>query len=348
LRKSDGTAAGTVLVKHLDAVPSVASNARRATADVNGTLLFMTADAAHGRELWKSDGTAAGTKLVKDIKAGPYNSDPSFLTNVNGTLFFTADDGVHGRELWKSDGTEAGTKMVKDINPGPASGFPDAFIGNLTVVGRTLFFTADDGVHGLELWKSDGTEEGTVMVKDINPGPASSVERRSPGQTAPPGLGGGARPGTNVQRHGLGSDTMAVVNGTLFFVADDGVHGYELWKSDGTAAGTVLVKDIAPGDKDADPTHLTNLNGALFFAAGDGVHRKQLWRSDGTEAGTVLVKDIFPNSIKPFPQDEAIRNLTVTSDGLFFVARRLSPDSPRPVQASLDLWYMPAPRRRPD
>jgi RNA polymerase sigma factor (sigma-70 family) len=350
LRKSDGTAAGTVVVKDIDALPSVALKARRATADVNGTLFFMAADAAHGRELWKSDGTAAGTKLVKDIKVGRNDSDPGFLTNVNGTLFFTADDGVHGRELWKSDGTEAGTKMVKDINPGPASGFPDAFIGNLSVIGRTLFFTADDGVHGLELWKSDGTEKGTVMVKDINPGPASSMERRLPGETAPPGLGRGARPGINVQRLGLGTDAMAVVKGTLFFVADDGVHGYELWKSDGTAAGTVLVKDIAPGGLDGNPNRLTHFNGALYFQAGDGVHYRRLWKSDGTEAGTVPLKKFFPDSVKPrpFPWDQSVESMAATSDGLFFAAHHGAKD-PRTVDRGiLGLWYMQGPRRRHD
>ena len=89
---------------------------------------------------------------------------------MGGTLFFTADDGIHGRELWKSDGTKAGTVLVKDINPGGSGGYDYDGPYDLTDVGGTLFFTADDGTHGQELWKSDGTEAGTVLVKDINPG----------------------------------------------------------------------------------------------------------------------------------------------------------------------------------
>ncbi len=86
------------------------------------------------------------------------------------------------------------------------------------------------------------------------------------------------------------------VNGTLFFEADDGTSGKELWKTDGTAAGTVLVKDINPGAGDSDPHHLTNVNGMLFFRAGDGTNGRELWKSDGTAAGTVMVEDIFPGS----------------------------------------------------
>jgi RNA polymerase sigma factor (sigma-70 family) len=347
LWKSDGTAAGTALVKHVGAWPTFSGRGwRRAWADVNGTLFFMGIDGAHGLELWKSDGTEQGTVLVKDINPGAFGSAPCYLTVVNGTLFFTADDVAHGRQLWKSDGTDAGTVMVKEINRGRAGGFPNASMGNLTAVGRTLFFAADDGVHGLELWKSDGTEEGTVMVKDINPGPASSVEWKRPGDTAPPGLDRPIPPGSTVQRFGLGGDTMAAVNGTLFFVADDGVHGYELWKSDGTEKGTALVKDIAPGAKSANPNRLTNVNGTLFFQAGDGAHWKQLWKSDGTEAGTVPVKDFAPDGLKPLPEIELIDCLTPAGGGLFFTVQRWGPDLPSQLRGTPGLWYMPAPRPR--
>src|SRR6266542_348424 len=98
---------------------------------------------------------------------------------------------------------------------------------------------------------------------------------------------------------GVGSNpsTLLPVNGTSFFVADDGVHGQELYKSDGTAAGTVLVKDVNPGSGSSGPDTLTNLGGTLYFSADDGSHGRELWTSDGTTAGTVLIKDGFAGTI---------------------------------------------------
>ena len=73
------------------------------------------------------------------------------------------------------------------------------------------------------------------------------------------------------------------INGTLYFVAGDFLHGDELWKSDGTAAGTVMVKDIAPpGSGSSGPEDLTNVSGTLYFEANDGSHGKELWKTNGT------------------------------------------------------------------
>ena len=106
------------------------------------------------------------------------------------------------------------------------------------------------------------------LLKDINPGRASSMM--------------------------LTADGFAGVNGVAYFAANDGTNGTELWKSNGTAAGTVLVKDINSGSTGSYPTSLTNVNGTLFFSATDGVSPNELWRSNGTAAGTVLERQWHP------------------------------------------------------
>ncbi|WP_375327632.1 ELWxxDGT repeat protein [Microcystis sp. BLCC-F210] len=212
LWKSDGTAAGTVLVKDIGLGSSYFPPSYLTA--VGNTLFFRAFDGVNGQELWKSDGTAAGTVLVKDIRPGPGGSLDFFtqMTAVGNTLFFTAFDSVNGTELWKSDGTAAGTVLVKDINPGYDNPFSGLNPQNLTAVGNTLFFTADDGVNGRELWKSDGTEAGTILVGDIRPGSSSSDPQN-----------------------------LRVVGSTLYFTADDGVNGRELWAVSGPAVPTLAI-----------------------------------------------------------------------------------------------------------
>src|SRR5581483_9733466 len=118
----------------------------------------------------------------------------------------------------------------------------------LTPAGPKLFFLAQDAQHGYELWKSDGTAAGTVLVKDINPGPMASV--RTP---------------ANYSRAYLTN-----INGVVYFAATDGVHGTELWKSNGTEAGTVMVKEIMPTASESNPQDLVNFNGTLYLTATDG------------------------------------------------------------------------------
>lgn len=156
---------------------------------------------------------ASGTKLVKDIHRGNTGSCPSRLTASGGRLFFVAEDGVHGFQLWKSDGTRAGTGLVKGTSSND-SYYP----AGLTNVAGRLFFVTSDRAHGPELWVSDGTSAGTRLVKDIEPGGRNgSLDFRD---DTPPSL--------------------AAVGHTLFFTPKAPAHGEELWRSDGTSAGTRL------------------------------------------------------------------------------------------------------------
>lgn len=317
--------------------------------DVNGTIFFTADDGTNGRELWKTDGTDAGTVLVKDIYPGansaftplPSSSNITWLTNVNGILYFVADDGVHGNELWKSDGTAAGTLLVKDINPstvGSAIGGPD----ELTALNGTLYFYADDGTHGYELWKSDGTAAGTVMIKDIYTGSFGAVSESffSSGLRTFNGklifgadngftngeelwVSDGTAAGTVMLKDLTGDffssspDDFTVVGSTMYFTARTSTYGTELWKTDGTAAGTVLVKDITPGMSSTTMIELTAVGNTLFFAANTTTAGYELWKSDGTDAGTVMVKDINPGTASSiFGLDDSFKNV----NGLLFFA----------------------------
>ena len=227
------------LLKDINTLPEGFGSIPTDLIQVGSTIFFSAETSTQGRELWKTDGTASGTVLVKDINIGSNGSNPRHLTNVNGTLYFQANDGTSGTELWKSDGTQTGTARVKDIY---AEGAFSSDPRDLINVNGVLFFRAYDGTSGYELWKSNGTELGTVRVKDIRPGSSGSL-----GQSA---------------------YSLTNVNGILFFEANDGTSGNELWRSNGTEIGTVRVKDISLGS--SNPSGLTNVSGTLFFQANDG------------------------------------------------------------------------------
>src|SRR6478735_3735210 len=274
------------LVADINPTENTEYGSTRELTAFGGLVCFSGNDGFHGEELWGSDGTETGTGMVKDIHPGPNSSEPYWFTDVGGTLFFSAEDGAHGRELWRSDGTEAGTEMVKDIYsgetdryPGPANSTP----AQLTYVGGTLFFVAEDAEHGRELWRSDGTEGGTTLLRDFLPGSGSG-----------------------------GAAWLTPVNGTLFFVADDPVHrDDELWRSDGTEAGTQMV--IGPGWGDSTLGPFADIGGTLFFATGRLGGQGALWRSDGTEAGTEMVKGLATEA--------HLEEFTDLDGTLYFVAK---------------------------
>src|SRR5690606_27425465 len=148
-----------------------------------------------------------------------------------------------------------------------------------------LYFTANDGAAGQELWRTDGTEAGTHRVSDIAPGAGSS---------------------------NIYGATPASFGGANYFSANDGTRGEELWRSDGTEAGTILLKEFNPGGAGSKPGGFIEAAGQFYFRVS-----QQIWTTDGTEAGTTLVIDLAeagPSDIRMGYEMVAI------GDRLFFPA----------------------------
>ncbi|MCF6284777.1 MAG: hypothetical protein L3K26_06280, partial [Candidatus Hydrogenedentes bacterium] len=272
-----------------------------------GDLVFSAKDGDDDEELWVLDGDSDVAKRLADINPGPTPSYPYYTVSIKGCVVMAATSAVEGRELWilQENGT---VELLADIYTDNSVN-PSSTPRSITPAGKLLYFAANDIVHGLELWCSDGTRSGTRMVKDIFPERASS----NPSE-------------------------LTTVGKQLFFVAEDGNHGYELWRSDGTTPGTAMLREINP-EGSARPTGLTAFKGGLvfsafrpldgeelwivepgrepkqikdinggtasskprdlvvwkdhvYFRANDGLHGEELWRTDGTGEGTVMVKDI--------------------------------------------------------
>jgi ELWxxDGT repeat protein len=325
LWRSDGTPEGTFLVRQL---PSGGFLPFSWPTPLDGAVVFSS-----GTSLWKTDGTFEGTEIVDSSLL-----EPAELTLFDGSAYFRARTPETGTELWKSDGTEAGTALVKDIHPGnDFQGFPNSSTPlELTVSGGSLFFTANHDGMNRNLWKSDGTESGTVRVYSAPPGsfysPSELFDNEgtlffaslTPEFGYEPWKSNGTEAGTvllkDITPGELGSGSFfggpaPLPGGLVLFAASDGVSGLELWKSDGTEAGTVRVKDIFPGIVGSEPRPLIVIDGRAYFAADDGVHGRELWMSDGTEDGTRLVEDLSPGA-----SFSGIANLYAVGSILVFTA----------------------------
>ncbi|MBO0698525.1 MAG: hypothetical protein J2P46_09030, partial [Zavarzinella sp.] len=231
--------------------------------------------------------------LIADIAPGGADSSPSSFTGMSNFVYFAASTGTAnsstiGEELWRTDVTTGATTLVADIYPGGSGVFVHSSSPrNLTAVGNTLFFTATDGTTGTELWKSDGTAAGTVLVKDI-------------------------RPGSNSSNPAM----LTAVGNTLYFTATDATTGTELWKSDGTAAGTVEVADLTPGSTNTTFEWLKDIGGRLVFA-----------RQESSFGGnpTVDVFAVDPGGLTPIVSYAAEAGVAVVGTRLFYHA--FTPDS---------------------
>jgi ELWxxDGT repeat protein len=256
------------------------------------TLYFAAEDAPGNLELWKSNGTSAGTTRVADILPGEIGSSPELLTAWNDRLVFRAIQPSTGNEPWISDGTVQGTSILSNIHANPFMGGASPKEGLWMKIGGkpVYFFGATDGMHGFELWRTDGTREGTRMVKDVAPGFDSGI-------------------GVTYELEAMG--------GLLYFIGYDPEYGENIWRSDGTEQGTWMIKNLAPEDREAYPWQLTAAGKKLYFTATDPAHGHELWVTDGTSDGTGLLFDSIPGPAFPF-----VYRLAGVDQQVFFVTEK--------------------------
>lgn len=320
LWSTDGTPEQTSLVK--DVWPGPTNSDIGQVTLFNGRVLFHAEDGVHGRELWVSDGTPEGTQLLLDIAPGAASSDPHYFRPVEQWMYFAADNGTQGNELWRTDGTPGGTQLVTEVNPGP----PGADIWGLTAARNRLYFAAGSSEYGEELFEIR-TDVNTPRCLELVPGTrgggpnhmfvfqdhlffaandgrlGEELYRISLENPDNPELAGDINTPLGTEEVSSFPKQLTPFQEGLLFSATDREHGNELWFSDGTEQGTLLLADIAPGSEDATPGDLAAVGDRAFFTARNVAAGRELWMTSGPSGSTEMVMDLVPGPAGSDPKD---------------------------------------------
>ncbi len=232
--------------------------------------------------LWRTRGTPETTELVKKLEHYFFPTrtlNPNwFISNGDVLMFAGSAESLHGSPTyWRTDGTSTGTYVLNEEIITSLQGVVRAkpFVWN-----NNIYFNAGTRISGGEPWVSDGTREGTRMLKDIMPGINGSFHSTDY---------------LEVSRY------FHLFRDRLWFCADDGIHGYEVWSTDGTTSGTQLALDLTPGPE--GPCRIWTVYRDHLILLANGI----AYLSDGTAAGTRPIRDgrtglsIDPKNVSPFP-----------------------------------------------
>ncbi|MFT5724394.1 MAG: ELWxxDGT repeat protein [Bacteroidia bacterium] len=325
---SDGTDSGTKLLK--DIYKGYKDAQIQHMTNHNGMVYFVADDSTHGKELWKTDGTTAGTVMVKDLNTDITSSNINYINSFKSELYFAARNPSDNKtNVFRTNQSDTSFITLLD-----ASGDPFYTFNNVTICDSVMYFGGNQTGKGVELCRTNGSQSGTYMIKDLDNGSYSS----SPEQ-------------------------ITCMNGLIYFVADYD-KGKELYYTDGTASGTRLtqdlypiqtdafitnltalnsvlvfsahssgnyydfelysrkegssikkVKDIYPGSTASRPSHFFTHNNLLYFTADDGATGREIWISDGTSSTTKLFWDLLVNT-----PDNVITSIAETPEGVVFNA----------------------------
>jgi ELWxxDGT repeat protein len=254
-------------------------------------------------------------RLPRNLAAGEIISSGALLFHVSGLSGLEVTDGAAAPTVLVADDIQ----LQRPVDATWAEGL--------------LFFVRDSAEEGPELWRSDGTPEGTGPARNLQPGPIGGVE-------------------PHLQEFRMRSYEPRVASpsaGRVVFPGNDGTTGVELWSSDGTEVGTEVVADIAPGSDSSWPRHLASLgNGVVLFAAEHPNLGYELFRTDGTAAGTSMVRDLVVGAGSSVPDDFVVQDGVLyfsawtpshgreawRSDGTFAGTYRLTDVAPGPLSSS--------------
>jgi len=279
-------------------------------------LFFAGNDGAGGAsfagnmELWSFDG--ASPSKVAEIYPGTAPSYPQYLTELGDLVVFKARDDLHGSELFATDGLDAW--LVRDIVPGDQGSHP----ADLKAFGDRVFMILNGGGAN-ELWSTDGTEAGTQVVAGSGQG-ILEVTGFAPGSDGNLYFTGTSSGGTGLfyvdsdsaEIHTVcgdfidtgwpnGPGDIAALGTDIFFPADDGVRGMELWMYSVPGIGCTIVADLEPGDGGSGPGELTAVGVTVAFSAERSDVGRELWSTTGAAGSTTLVADIFSGADGSWP-----------------------------------------------
>jgi ELWxxDGT repeat protein len=342
LFRTDGAPAGSKLVKEIYTSTRIGADPQQ-FYNVNGTMYFVAATSANGRELWKSDGTAAGTAMVKDMSWRQSSTQFSSMYGSGSLLYFDANttgSGSMPSGRYQTDGTDAGTvaapngprppastggvKMLTGTSPSGWTYFGDYdtyhlylkrskagvtqtvgtwsydYAGSSTryprgfsFVGTKVVFAASDRTYGAELWAYDEATGVTSLLRNF-------IAERA---------------GSNVLDTSGRPDDFFTIGNRVYFSATDNEHGRELWRTDGTAAGTELFADLTPGTGYSSPYTYGTYAGKQLLSLTTPETGREWWVTDGTLEGTHVLLDINPG-----PASSDVGFTALIGDRLYFSA----------------------------